>query len=244
MTPKSPPNIAQDSRREQASTETASSVDVLQAQARALGDPTRWKIFRYVADSDLGADVAEITSHCGFNHNAIRQHLAKLVEAGLVTMSTEKTGGRGRPKLVYRVDPRTESRWGVVGPYERLSVLLTEVIRSGDDPVTVGRRAGRESRPTGYGDDLSVDELLEEMARQGFEPTVREGRAGTEILLQTCPFESAALADPDTVCGLHLGLAQGLTDGSRFGVDELVRFDPRRANCLLKLRAQPKEDTP
>lgn len=216
----------------------AASVEVLQAQARALGDPTRWKIFRYVADSDVGADVAEITTHCGFNHNAIRQHLAKLVDAELLTLSTERTGGRGRPKLIYRVDPRAESRWGVVGPYERLSVLLTEVIRTGDDPVTVGRRAGRESRPDGSGDDLTIGDLLEEMARQGFEPAVRDDASDTEILLQTCPFASAALADPDTICGLHLGLAQGLTDGSRFDVDDLARFDPRRANCLLKLRAR------
>lgn len=223
-------------------TVAANPVDVLQAQARALGDPTRWKIFRYVADSPVGADVAEITAHCGFNHNAIRQHLAKLVDADLLAMSTEKTGGRGRPKLVYRVDPRVESRWGVVGPYERLSVLLAEVIRTGDDPVAVGRRSGRPPRSTG--DDLSVDDLVDEMARQGFEPAVRERRTGTEIVLQTCPFESAALADPDTVCGLHLGLAQGLTDGSRYGVDDLVRFDPRRADCLLKLRARADDEMP
>ncbi len=215
-----------------------------QTQARALGDPTRWKIFGYVADSDHGADIAEITSHCGFNHNAIRRHLAKLVDAELVTMHTEKTGGRGRPKLVYRIDPRAESRWGVVGPYERLSVMLAEVIRSGDDPVTVGRRVGRRSELAGAGADVSVDDLADEMARQGFEPLVRQRRTGPELVLQTCPFETAALADPDTVCGLHLGLAQGLTDGSPYRVDDLVRRDPRRANCLLELLDHTEGNSP
>ncbi len=223
------------------------AVDVVQIQSRALGDPTRWKIFRYVADNDQGADVAEITSHCGFNHTAIRQHLAKLVEAGLLTTATERSGTRGRPKLVYRVDPAAESRWGVVGPYERLSVLLAEIIRTGDDAVTVGRRAGRSMRTAGAstnpeGSDVSIDDLTDDMARQGFDPTVQRRRAGIEIVLQTCPFESAALTHADAVCGLHLGLARGLTDGSSFVVDELVRRDPRRADCLLKLRTRSESD--
>jgi len=55
---------------------TMSLAHEVQAQARALGDPTRWKIFVYVAESEHGADIAEITSYCGFNHNAIRQHLS------------------------------------------------------------------------------------------------------------------------------------------------------------------------
>ena len=57
----------------------------LQEQARALGDPTRHAIFRYLADAGTPVDVAELTEHFGLNHNAIRQHLAKLVHAGLVT---------------------------------------------------------------------------------------------------------------------------------------------------------------
>ena len=53
----------------------------LQEQARALGDPTRHGIFRYVADAARPVDIAELTEHFGVNHNAIRQHLAKLVRA-------------------------------------------------------------------------------------------------------------------------------------------------------------------
>lgn len=215
----------------------------IQVQARALGDPTRYEIFRYIADSADGAYVAELTDHCGLNHNAIRQHLAKLLDARLVVEQTEKTGGRGRPRLVYRVDPGTESRWGVVGPYERLSVLLTEIIRSGDDPVTVGRRAGtdaveRQRPPTAPGTepiDATADDLVAQMATQGFAPTLRQRESGPEVVLHTCPFETAALTDQNTVCGLHLGLAQGLTEGTDLRVEELVRRDPRRAKCLLRL---------
>src|SRR5436190_7668299 len=118
----------------------------LQQQARALGDPTRHEIFRYVADAPMPVDVPELTEHFGLNHNAIRQHLAKLVDAELVTETTAPATGRGRPRLCYEVAPAVESRWGVTGPYERLSLLLSEILRTGDSPVDVGRRAGRRRR--------------------------------------------------------------------------------------------------
>lgn len=115
----------------------------LQQQARALGDPTRHAIFRYVADAAAPVGIAELTAHFSFNHNAIRQHLAKLAAAQLVVETKVQSGGPGRPRLVYVIDPAAENRWGAIGPYERLSLLLAEIIRTGETPVEVGRRAGR-----------------------------------------------------------------------------------------------------
>jgi predicted ArsR family transcriptional regulator len=214
----------------------------LQRQARALGDPTRHRIFRYVADADREVDVMELTDHFGLNHNAIRQHLAKLVEAELVVEGTAASEGRpGRPRLCYTLGPTVESRWGVTGPYERLSSMLSEVIRSGDTPVEVGQRIGRRPR-FGRDDADPVGSLVAEMARQGFDPVVKERGDGFDIVLRECPFATTALADPDTVCGLHLGVAHGLADSlGGLVVDELVRKDPRRARCIL--RCHPADDT-
>jgi predicted ArsR family transcriptional regulator len=80
------------------------------------------------------------------------------------------------------------------------------------------------------------------MARQGFEPEIRQARGGTEIVLRHCPFETAALADRSTVCALHLGIAEGLTEGTSASVAELVARDPRTAQCTLRLRLEPKAD--
>ena len=96
----------------------------IQEQARALGDPTRHAIFRHVTESTSPVTVRELTEQFGLNHNAVRQHLAKLVAAGLVVEEREAPSGPGRPRLLYTVDPGAESRWGVTGPYERLSLLL------------------------------------------------------------------------------------------------------------------------
>ncbi len=211
----------------------------LQLQARAIGDPTRHEMFRYIADQERSVDVAELTEHLGLHHNAIRQHLAKLVEAGLVTEGTAPRVGRGRPRLCYTVDPSAESRWGVTGPYERLTLLLSEIIRTGDAPVDVGRRAGRQARAATGDAAGPVAGLVGEMERQGFEPTATRQGDKVDIVLGTCPFETTALADPDTVCGLHLGLALGAADAlDGLVIDELAPGDPRRGACRLRCHVE------
>ena len=56
--------------------------------------------------------MAELTEHFGLNHNAIRQHLAKLVDADLVVEDKAPSTGRGRPRLSYRVDPAPTAAGG------------------------------------------------------------------------------------------------------------------------------------
>lgn len=210
-----------------------------QIQARALGDPTRHAIFRYLADESRSVDVAELTGHIGLHHNAIRQHLARLVAADLVVESTAAPAGRGRPRLVYEIAPSVDSRWGVTGPYEQLSVLLSEIIRTGDTPVDVGRRAGAivEHVAVAAGADSGdpADVLAAQMGRYGFDPVSEVSGDEFDLVLRACPFETTALADPDIVCGLHLGLAHGLADSiGGIVVDDLVRRDPRHAGCRLR----------
>lgn len=216
----------------------------LQQQAKALGDPTRHAIFRVVAASPQPVDVAELTHHFGLNHNAIRQHLAKLVAADLVLESRAATGRPGRPRLTYVVDAAADSRWGVVGPYERLSQLLSEVIRTGDTPVEVGRRAGRREaaeRQLGGDADAAVGAVCETIARQGFDPELQRTGDEVTIALRACPFLSTAATDPETVCAMHLGIAQGMAEGADgLVVDELVARDPRREPCELRMHVEPR----
>lgn len=213
----------------------------LQRQARALGDPTRHAIFRHIADAAEPVGVAELTDDFKFNHNAIRQHLSKLVESELVIENTVRTAGPGRPRLMYRVHPLAESRWGVTGPYERLSHLLTEIIASGDTPVEVGRRASNPYAIAPSPADRTVTDIASAMALQGFDPEIRNHRGGADIILRSCPFQSAALLDPDVVCSLHLGLAEGLAQKSNaVAVEELVTNDPTQAPCTLRLAISAK----
>ena len=218
--------------------------DSLQVEARALGDPTRHGIFRFVAEADQPVGVAELTEHLGLNHNAVRQHLAKLVGAGLLIETTAAPSGRGRPKLLYRVNPTVDSRWGVAGPYERLAVLLAEVVRTGDDPEVIGYRAGLQLqlRAPRAGAD-SVEEMVDEMARQGFAPEISRSGDAFTMVLANCPFAAAALTDQHTVCQLHLGLARGAAEAiGGIEVERLIPQDPRTANCQLHCRLDAGRD--
>lgn len=211
----------------------------MQQQARALGDPSRHQLFRYLVDADAPVGVAELTDHLGLNHNAVRQHLAKLVEAELVVETKAAPTGRGRPRLEYEVDPAVDGRWGTVSPYERLSVLLAEVLRTGDSPVEVGRRTAHRQRLGTRVQAEPVAELVDQMARHGFQPKVKERGDQVDLILEVCPFESAALTDPDSVCGLHLGLAQGIAETVEgLVIDELQPKDPRRAQCRLRCHVE------
>lgn len=216
----------------------------LQVQARALGDPTRHKIFRAVVEGDAPRDVASLTAQFGLNHNAIRQHLAKLVSADLVDETVAPPTGRGRPRLQYSVAPGAESRWGVTGPYERLSMWLAEALTTKETPVELGRRIGREGyRPNGR-TSSPVDEMVAQMSRQGFDPSVRAEGDVVEIVLGECPFASAVLVAPDTVCGVHLGLAEGVAAAiGDIEVESLSPRDPRTAQCVLRCRVtRPESD--
>ncbi|MGD9997519.1 MAG: helix-turn-helix transcriptional regulator [Ilumatobacteraceae bacterium] len=207
----------------------------LQHQARALGDPTRHSIFRYISEAERPVDVAELTGHLGLNHNAIRQHLAKLVAARLVVESTQPRDTPGRRRLGYTIAPAADGRWDVTGPYERLSMMLVEVIRSGDPPVEVGRRVGRQRVSGSHRTDQPVSALVDQMARYGFEPDPSERAGSIRIILRRCPYASAAVSDAATVCGLHLGIAHGVAESlGGITVDELRPKDPRTANCILR----------
>lgn len=209
----------------------------LQVQAKALGDPTRHGIFRYIADAAEPVDVAELTDHFGLNHNAIRQHLAKLVAADLVEETVAAPSGRGRPRLQYTVAPGAESRWGVTGPYERLSMWLAEAITSKETPVELGRRVGREGYRAAGASSSPIEEMVAQMSRQGFDPSVRNDGEVVEIVLGECPFASAVLVAPDTVCGVHLGLAEGAAEViGGIEVESLSPRDPRTAHCVLRCR--------
>ena len=206
----------------------------VQQQARALGDPTRHRIFRHILDSEAPVGVAELTDLLGLNHNAIRQHLAKLEGAGLVVRSLAPSRGPGRPRQLFEVHPEASVDWGNGGAYQRLSLMLMEMLHSGDPAVAVGRRVGHESDP-GLGPS-AVDRLGDALAKGGFAPVLISDDQRPEFSLQRCPFVAAAEADPETVCSLHLGLAQGLAEQNGVIVEELSPRDPRRAGCRLRFR--------
>jgi predicted ArsR family transcriptional regulator len=211
----------------------------LQEQARALGNRTRYRIYEHITEAEHPVGVSELTDLLELNHNAIRQHLAKLVRAGLLEQRTEEPKGPGRPRLTFTPTPTAQRRWGHDGPYRRLSLLLVDMLATGRTPIEVGRDAGHHLEIAGADQGDPIPRLGEAIARGGFDPQLRRRGSKVEFVLRTCPFAEAADVDPDTICDLHLGLAQGLADQlDHISVDELIRANPHRAGCRLRFHIE------
>jgi predicted ArsR family transcriptional regulator len=210
----------------------------VQRQARALGDPTRFEIFRFVTGAPEPVRIATIADRFAFNPSAIRQHLAKLVDAGLLVEELASRSGTGRPPLQYRIAPNAMDVWGTAGPYEFLALRLLEVA-AGRSPVQVGVDTGRQLAMAHDPDADAVDVIEAEMASRGFEPR-RELRArSVELVLDRCPFEAAASAGGDVVCQIHRGLAEGILEGlgSDLKVVDLIAYNPETAGCRLQIKS-------
>ena len=200
----------------------------IQQLARALSDPSRSRIFWHVMASDGPVGVAELTELLGFNHNAIRQHIARLVEARLLVESTEPRDRPGRPRLVYTArDDAIRALGDDSRSYRRVARLLLEVAKSGDDPYEVGKRAASEE-----GGSLPVDVdafavLMHRLTVEGFEPTHADDR----IVLNVCPFADVAAEGPSVVCELHRGLIDGYLDAPA----QLIARNPHVASCEIRI---------
>jgi predicted ArsR family transcriptional regulator len=216
---------------------TAAEQLSFQRQARALGDPTRYRIFRYVAGSAAPVGLAELTDHLRLHRNGIRQHVGKLCEAGLLVEEQAPATGPGRPRLQYRVAPSAAGKWGVPGPYAELALLLLRLQRGDQSPREEGAAVGRQAA-AGHSPATVLEVLEAEMSRWGFEPRIDHRGSTVDVIAESCPFPAAASAAPEVVCEIHRGLVEGVLEAvdGRFELVDFTRHDPARAGCRFRIR--------
>ncbi len=205
--------------------------EAMQDQAKALADPSRFRIFGFIVEAAEPVGVAELTELLGFNHNAIRQHLAVLTDSGLLAEFDEIRRTRGRPRKLYqaRADALHAFR-SVSGSYERLAHLLLQLHGSDHSPFEVGRIYALDQAITSS--EEPVDALLRLLTIEGFEPT----RDDEAITLGHCPFADVAEQNPGVVCELHRGLLAGSAEAAGTSIDiELSPRPPATAGCLVTI---------
>jgi predicted ArsR family transcriptional regulator len=198
------------------------------ALARAVAVPLRRQVLDLILAAGHPVTVAELTAELGCNHNAVRQHLTRLRDAGLVAETREARDRPGRPRLLYAATTRPD-------PYARLARLLLTARRSTLTPRAIGRQAGRDEIETGAVEETDALDALEiDAARQGFSPRRVDGGRRLELVLEVCPFADVAAEDPVTVCALHRGIAEGIVAAvSGAKVKSFVAHDPYRAGCRI-----------
>ena len=210
------------------------------AAASALAHPVRRRIAQALAGAADGLSVAELVREMGdLHHNAIRNHLRVLAQAGIVAVERDPPSGRGRPTERFSLADPEASR--IAAQQELVRFLVAMLVEAGADNGTArefGRRQGVRLVHTPGRDDV-----LGSLARLGFAPheTTSAGDAAAgalEIRLDHCPFRDAVLARGGTlVCELHHGLLEGMaqTAGPDARVSRFAAEDPRRAGCLVRL---------
>ena len=226
---------------ERAALPTSDDRAPLQRQARALGNPTRFALFEHVARLHRPVQVATLVEQFGLNHNVIRQHLAKLCEAGLFVEEFAPRSGPGRPALQYRLAPDVAATWGLSSPYEQLALLLLEMTAERLSPREVGRRAGRRAATAGAdAPAIPLERLVREMRKIGFDLQTRESSAAVELLLDPSPLAAGVAEHREILCELHRGFAEGFLRevGSELRVVDLQADDRAGGSCAIRLETE------
>ena len=212
--------------------------DPVEQRARVLAEPARRRVWDAVRTSG-SVGVADLAHACGLHPNTIRLHLARLLDAGLVSEQVETDRHPGRPGYRYQAvgtDPVSEA-----AAYRRLAGLLAQAVRAGASARDTGRASGAAGAAHLAGSD-PVAAMRATLADQGFAPEVHDLDGDrVDVVLHACPFADAAAADPATICQLHLGLAEGAAQAiGGLSIEGLRITDPHRPACRLQLRHVPQ----
>lgn len=210
----------------------------------ALREPVRRAVYEYAAGSAEPVGRDEVAGAVGIGRTLAAFHLDRLAEAGLLDVSFERRSGRsgpgaGRPAKLYR---RSAVEHAVSLPPRRYldaAGLLAEAVESaGADGhlFEAARRRGRamgRASPSGTG----MQRLVEELARQGYEPVPR----GDRIVLGNCPFHGVARDYPPLVCGMNLALLEGLVEGLD-AARAVPRMEPAAGQCCVAIDISKNND--
>ncbi len=138
--------------------------------------------------------------------NAVREQLASLSAAGLITATTQRHG-TGRPALVYTLSERAHALFP--NGYDVLLQLLLDEIaaRQGQQEVQdllrgVGERLADQCG--GHAGELEerLDTLIQTMGARGTPITLHEAGGVTTLHKYTCPYFDLAKSS-DAVCSVE-----------------------------------------
>ncbi|MCL4291744.1 MAG: helix-turn-helix domain-containing protein [Acidimicrobiia bacterium] len=213
---------------------------------KALGDETRYAIYSELAESTGPLPAQELAERLSLHANTVRLHLERLREVGIVEVEAMHHGRVGRPQHRYSLAPGAPGLGFDPPAHALLAGLLAALAENagaGPDAARAvgrewGRQAAKRSRPRrrdrGAG---SLDELIEQSDRLGFEPAADEPPVSEPVRVDFlhCPFRELAEAYPDLVCSLHRGLCEGILEGSGGATVEAFSslYDPEPCHVVV-----------
>lgn len=219
--------------------------------SKALGDETRLSIYRYLdAAPEEALSVNQLAEHFELHPNAVRQHLAKLEEAGLVVSQRATPTGSGRPQRLYRKRNILLGNGTLPRDFRLLSEMLLEFLATSGvtegQLKAFGRRWGgdlvKEARQQ-LGEFITQDMvarlLRDRLLEWGFEPNLHAGLNGNiRVQVNNCIFHGVTPAYQKFVCSLMQGVIEGMI-ASTAGEHELTvqrGIVEGRDSCMLEVQ--------
>ena len=220
-----------------------------------LSEPVRRALYEYVAARAEPVGRDEAAAAIGIGRPLAAFHLDRLVGAGLLDASYARVSGRagpgaGRPAKLYQ---RSSREFNVSVPrreYLRAAQLLVEaVVGAASEGViealtgaahALGESVARTAdRPRSTHAPLRGD-VLALLSEQGYQPFVD---ADGVIRMRNCPFRALSSTQPELICGMNLGLIEGLLDGLG-GAGAEATLDPQPGLCCVALRPSGRQRRP
>src|SRR5665811_312644 len=221
----------------------------------ALGDPTRYAMYRAIVDAaGEPLTVSEAADRFSLHPNVARMHLQKLVDVGLVVADIRRTKGGGRPARIYTLSKRVANLQFPPRDYQLLAGLALSVVDTltAETPELldkVGYELGREEgRRALKRDGLDpghheVNALLDSLTRTavalGLYPRVdRHADGSVDLEVRNCVFRELSSQHPDLVCRLHTAMLQGLAEEfvATFQLEGKPAISAGAASCRFTLR--------
>jgi predicted ArsR family transcriptional regulator len=210
---------------------------------RLLGNPHRLAIVEALEEAPR--QIPELARLLGIHPTTVRDHLAKLLEAGVLQEEPGVPAGRGRPSKRYRlryplVGKDTEVRLFIGSLISLLRTAYGEraVVAAEEEGARRGRELGRSFRHPSL--EQAVRVVIETLERLSFAPTPPTHRdGGVAVDVRHCPF-NVDPHDPDAalVCAFHEGLIRGVAEVAA-GEEVGVRLLPFVAPGLCRVEISP-----
>lgn len=222
----------------------ADGFDTLYVTARALGEETRFRIYRWLSGSGHAESVTELARSFHLHPNAVRQHLSRLEQAGLLVSSLDRSSGAGRPRRLYEPSHQPLELGHPPRTLKPLVSVLSHVVDAlPADPTqlrdlgrTWGRTWATQRRAGNGGVPRSRKRRAEIMARLlaewGWQPISRNENGRVRISTGCCLFDDLSLERDGLCCALEEGLLSGLVEAMLNGHAEVVRLP----GCRFEIR--------
>ena len=209
----------------------------------SLAEPARRDLYLYVSTQPEPVSRDQASAATGLPRHAVKFHLDRLVDEGLLEVEYRRLSGRqgpgaGRPSKLYR---RADREVAITLPERRYDLagrILATAVHAADEGTgirtAVARAAAEEGRAVGahaLATGVAPVTPATVLAAYGYQPRT----VGDQTVLANCPFRTLAVDHTELICGMNLEFVRALTQQlGRTDVD--VRLEPAPGQCCVTLR--------